>query len=91
MPVEILVVPDQVLPVSTLPNATLTPLTPTSRNPFTFADSTGEPAFDRTPTARKISIVRWQSPKAMQMVRQDDDRFHAERAPQANGLKCATQ
>jgi len=78
MPVEILIVADQVLPEAALPNATFTSSRPAFGNPFGFFYSTRELAFDQIPTSGKICIIRRKSPNAMQMVRQNDDRFHAE-------------
>ncbi|HTY23494.1 MAG TPA: hypothetical protein VMC85_10215 [Desulfomonilaceae bacterium] len=46
VPIEILIIPDQVLPKSTLPNTSLTSPQPAFRNPFTSLNATRELAFD---------------------------------------------
>ena len=91
MPAEIVIVPDQVLPKSALPNATFTPLSPALRNPFAFFHPTGELAFDQTSTARKIRITGRERPNAMEMVRQNDYRFQPEGVLLLNPPKYGAQ
>ncbi len=87
VPVEILIVPDHVLPKSALPNPTLASLRPALGNPFTLFDSARELTFDQIPAGGKICVIGRESPNAMKMIRQNHDRFQAERMPQLNAAK----
>lgn len=76
---EVIIVGDQVLPVSALPEAALAFGDPRRAPMFAPWDSTRERLFDVRPPDRKIGISWRQRPQAMHMIRQHHDRIDGER------------
>jgi hypothetical protein len=91
VPVKVFIVTDHVLPKAALPNAAFAPFGATLRNPFVFFESSGKPAFDQTPTGRKIRVSGRKRPDAMKVVRQNDNRFKVERMPKSDVSKRGPQ
>src|SRR5262245_28640165 len=66
-------VPDQVLPKSTLPYPTFPASMLHARQSLELGYRTRKPRFDQSPANRKVSIACRQRPHSMQVVRQHNE------------------
>jgi len=82
---------DGVLPIATLPNATLALADPTRRNCFATREFAREGRFDQTPARCEVCVALRHCPDRMKMVWQDDDGIDRERVPLARLAKRRTQ
>ena len=82
MPCVVVVIAYLVLPVAVLPNGLLA-LGEACGVGYVFQDRIavfGKCGFDEAPAGRKVGIVEWQGPYAMQMVGHDNDGVNLEGA-----------
>ncbi len=66
---------DPALPATPLPQAALRSAGAAVGNALPGRDSAGESEFDQAPSGRKIVIARWQTPKAVRIIRQNHNRL----------------
>lgn len=82
MPVQVVLVPNLVLPKTRLPDGL---------GALVGLMVFGEPGFDQAPARREISVIARQCPDAMQVVGHDHHGVHLERARLAHAAKRAGQ
>ncbi len=78
VPLEILVVANQVFPVSALPHTALAPVYAAHRPSFTDRDGTRKPRLDQSPARRVVRVAGRQGPDEVQVFGQDDHRIDFE-------------
>src|SRR4051812_1254613 len=78
---EVSLIANRMLPETMLPDAAFSGRDPSARQAFTFWDAARECRLDSMPSRRKVGIAWRQRPRAVQMVRQHDNRIDSERTP----------
>jgi hypothetical protein len=78
VPSEVPLVPDDVLPVTPLPQAARSSAGTASGNTLSRGYPTGEAGFDQARAGRNVVIGCRQTPDAVQAHRQDNDRLHVD-------------
>jgi len=91
MPMQIMIVAYQMLPVATLPDTALATSDAPLASPFLFGQATREPRFDLRPTIRIVVIASRQTPDAMQMIGQHHNGHDLERTNRLRRAKRRTQ
>src|SRR5690242_5326142 len=72
-------IPDEMLPKSTLPDPAFTTCTAYRAQPLLLGDCAREPDFDPSPAHRKIRVVPRQGPDRMKVVWQHHERVDVKR------------
>ena len=77
--IQIVIVPNLVLPISPLPDAALPLAQPARADRLTLCKSARKPRLDERPARRLVRIVFGQAPDRVQMIGQDHHRDDLER------------
>ena len=88
---EVSVIPNQVLPITALPDAPLAPFYATARSTFTGRDAAGKPRLDQGPARFVIRIPLGKSPDAVQVIGQNHNCVDFERVGVLYLSECVPQ
>jgi hypothetical protein len=88
---KIAFITNHVFPKSPLPDTTFTRALTAWRQAFANRNPTDEGSFDQAPARGKIGIIWRQSPHAMQVIGQHDNRINPERSFLVNLAKGLAQ
>ena len=91
MPREILFIAQSMLPIAPLPNAAFALFRAARRNALAGTQLARECGLEQPPPQRKISVVFWQCPDRVQMVRQNDDGLDVEWMASPDIAECLAQ